>query len=122
MNEIPELESKISIKENRDCGESSRKSREPRLSTLFSLESLTGRPPKNEYLRREGKAGRPVDRYVAGIVKSDPPNAGTKAKSLRILLDKNILTHVCMSSDIGQALITELRQPRYESPQSESQQ
>lgn len=79
------------------------------LATLLRFESLKGRPAKNPYLL--GPDGMPFPRHVMAVATCTPENVEAKARAAYVLLQHGYLTHLCISADLANAILTEARRP-----------
>lgn len=79
------------------------------LATLFHFESLRGRPAINAF--RTGTQGHFYPRFVVGVATSNSENTALKGKAAYTLLRKGFFTHMCISSDLANGILTEAGRP-----------
>lgn len=86
----------IAVKDSRGAR---KRTGSPMLATLFSFEFLAG-----ESSAVEGRT-RPA---LIAVVNCTPETCKEKAVAVRVLLEKRILSHVCLSADVAEAIVDQL--------------
>lgn len=76
------------------------------LATLLRFDSLKGRPAQNAHWKN-GARGR----YVAAIANCNNENADAKAIAVNVLLNHGFLTHLCVSLELAERIVSHSRRP-----------